>query len=73
MVGVPAAGCGGLRAGSGLGLAIARQIVADHDGAIGVVASRLGVGTTFTITLPDGDATPRVTRETYRAWRLLLM
>jgi two-component system sensor histidine kinase BaeS len=37
--------------GSGLGLAIARQIVTDHDGAI-TVASEVGAGTTFTITLP---------------------
>jgi two-component system, OmpR family, sensor histidine kinase BaeS len=37
--------------GSGLGLSIARQIVTDHGGTI-TVASQLGVGTTFTITLP---------------------
>jgi two-component system sensor histidine kinase BaeS len=37
--------------GSGLGLSIARQIVTDHGGTI-AVASQLGVGTTFTITLP---------------------
>ncbi|HEY0698839.1 MAG TPA: ATP-binding protein, partial [Micromonospora sp.] len=40
--------------GSGLGLAIARQIVTDHHGTI-TVASQVGVGTTFTITLPRGD------------------
>lgn len=37
--------------GSGLGLSIARQIIADHGGAVDVV-SVLGVGTTFTIGLP---------------------
>ncbi|MEO3780897.1 ATP-binding protein [Micromonospora sp. B11E3] len=40
--------------GSGLGLAIARQIVTDHHGSI-TVASEVGVGTTFTITLPRVD------------------
>ncbi|MFE5487310.1 sensor histidine kinase [Streptomyces sp. NPDC056527] len=37
--------------GSGLGLSIARQIVADHDGAI-EVTSEVGAGTVFTIVLP---------------------
>ncbi|MEU9704360.1 ATP-binding protein [Streptomyces sp. NPDC047981] len=37
--------------GSGLGLSIARQIVADHHGAI-EVESEVGVGTVFTIVLP---------------------
>ncbi len=37
--------------GSGLGLAIVKSIVDMHRGAVQVV-SRLGVGTTFTITLP---------------------
>ncbi|MDT9692506.1 ATP-binding protein [Streptomyces sp. P9(2023)] len=43
--------------GSGLGLSIARQIVADHHGAI-EVESEVGVGTVFTIVLPA----PRSTR-----------
>ncbi|KPV47721.1 histidine kinase, partial [Kouleothrix aurantiaca] len=37
--------------GSGLGLAIAQKIVALHNGTIGVV-SALGMGTTFTVSLP---------------------
>ncbi|MER7954222.1 ATP-binding protein [Streptomyces sp. NPDC096030] len=37
--------------GSGLGLSIARQIVADHHGAV-EVTSEVGVGTVFTIVLP---------------------
>jgi two-component system sensor histidine kinase BaeS len=37
--------------GSGLGLAIARQITVDHGGEI-TLNSEVGLGTTFTITLP---------------------
>jgi signal transduction histidine kinase len=37
--------------GSGLGLAIIRTIVTEHGGTVGV-RSRLGEGTTFTVTLP---------------------
>lgn len=37
--------------GTGLGLAIAAQVVEDHKGEIDV-SSRLGVGTTFVVTIP---------------------
>ncbi|WP_406069726.1 sensor histidine kinase [Micromonospora sp. NBC_01638] len=42
--------------GSGLGLSIARQIITDHGGSI-EVASQVGAGCTFTITLPAISAT----------------
>lgn len=38
--------------GTGLGLAVARKVVREHQGAI-AVSSKLGEGTTFTITLPS--------------------
>jgi signal transduction histidine kinase len=41
--------------GTGLGLALVQQIVVDHGGQI-EVASLPGVGTTFTLTLPVGEA-----------------
>jgi len=41
--------------GTGLGLALVQQIVVDHGGQI-EVTSAPGTGTTFTMTLPVGDA-----------------
>lgn len=41
--------------GSGIGLALARDLVRLHGGSI-AVRSRLGEGTTFTVTLPRGSA-----------------
>ncbi|GAA2890303.1 hypothetical protein Acy02nite_63920 [Actinoplanes cyaneus] len=43
--------------GSGLGLAIARKLIEAHDGRI-TATSRLGVGSTFTITLPRARQAP---------------
>src|SRR5437899_12496176 len=40
--------------GTGLGLAIARKAVDDHHGTISV-KSKVGEGTTFTITLPVSE------------------
>jgi signal transduction histidine kinase len=46
------------RAGTGLGLAIARRLVLMHQGTIDV-ASQVGRGSTFTVTLPLADASRR--------------
>ncbi|MBA3948165.1 MAG: hybrid sensor histidine kinase/response regulator, partial [Herpetosiphonaceae bacterium] len=43
--------------GTGLGLAITHKIIMQHGGTINV-ASTLGQGTTFTITLPVSDEQP---------------
>jgi signal transduction histidine kinase len=47
-----ASNCGNFP-GTGLGLAIAKQYIELHRGAI-AVESELNVGTTFTVTIPDG-------------------
>ena len=43
--------------GSGLGLSIAQWVIQAHGGTI-TVESRLGQGSTFTVTLPPADSTP---------------
>src|SRR5260370_4771757 len=51
--------------GTGLGLAIVKKAVDDHDGAISV-RSKLGAGTTFTITLPAEPRPDVYRRATHR-------
>lgn len=43
--------------GNGLGLSICNAIIKNHNGTVGVV-SRIGEGTTFTITLPERPPQP---------------
>lgn len=45
--------------GNGLGLYIARTIVKDHGGDLDFAANTEGTGTTFTVSLPTGDAPPK--------------
>jgi CheY-like chemotaxis protein len=52
--------------GTGLGLALVHGIVADFRGAIDV-ATRMGMGTTFTIWLPAAGQTPRLVSDSASA------
>jgi PAS domain S-box-containing protein len=51
------AGNVGLIPGSGLGLSIIKQAIELHDGTINV-ASKIGEGTTFVVTIPAPESTP---------------
>jgi len=42
--------------GIGLGLALTKRLVEEHGGKVGV-ESQIGIGSTFTITLPANDNT----------------
>ncbi len=55
------------RGGVGLGLAIARQLVRLHGGSI-EVKSELGVGTAFTLRLPDDSHALEVPRHSVVPW-----
>jgi PAS domain S-box-containing protein len=50
--------------GTGLGLALAKEAVQAHDGTISV-ASEIGVGTRFTVTLPTSNEEPASIDESY--------
>lgn len=55
-------------AGTGIGLNLAKQVVDLHHGSINV-ASVLGRGTTFTVSLPAGAQDPEASRTTLRPIR----
>ena len=46
--------------GLGLGLAIVQHIVELHGGSVAATSAGLGLGATFSVTLPSVDAAPRV-------------
>jgi two-component system sensor histidine kinase TctE len=50
--------------GSGLGLAIVRDIASLHEARIDLVDDADGVGNSFIVTFPEGDAAPAATLQT---------